>query len=87
MKNSMRKNLDKILKKNSNLTNKKYNKKWSKRNFKIWKENYLKQIKIDKNSVLESFKYFLIQEGFDGKDGELLYNKVEKLLDFYKLEE
>ncbi len=50
MKNSMRKNLDKILKKNSNLTNKKYNKKWSKRNFKIWKENYLKQIKIDKNS-------------------------------------
>ena len=50
MKNSLRRNLSKILKKNYNLLNKISNKKWLKRNFKIWKENYLKQIKIDKNS-------------------------------------
>lgn len=50
MKNSLRRNLNKILKKNYNLLNKISNKKWLKRNFKIWKENYLKQIKIDKNS-------------------------------------
>ena len=50
MKSSLRRNLNKILKKNYNLLNKISNKKWLKRNFKIWKENYLKQIKIDKNS-------------------------------------
>ena len=52
---------------------------------KIADKDYL--IKIDRNSVLESFKHFLTEEGFDGRDGELLYNKVERLLDIYKLEE
>jgi len=48
-------------------------------------KNYL--IKLDKNSVLDSFRYFLKKENFDGRDGELLYNELERLLDYYELEE
>jgi len=40
-------------------------------------------ITIDRNKFLTSFRTFLTNEGFDGRDGDMLFNYVENALEHY----